>query len=214
MVLSYLPAACLAGLRLYYGVEVECCVGASQRVVLTTRLVSYTEVRYLKQTWRSSTSPATYRLQEEFIYHENFPDCSPGPALTVRVWTIVSGQLISCEESRGQEAVPALQEDCSTEAALQEDDCSAGSAEDGAGLGPATLSPVQRRVERAGSSRRQAGRAASETNLTTTARMSDSYESLRETFSRKANNRKSLPVGHLNLGFVTEEDCKDPYLVI
>ena len=50
-------------------------------------------------------------------------------------------------------------------------------------------------------------KSSSESNLHFT-------EKSEELFSRKAKNRKSLPVGHINLAFISEDDGKDPYLLI
>lgn len=54
------------------------------------------------------------------------------------------------------------------------------------------------------------GKAVSETNLT----FPGKSDAMREAFSRKANNRKSLPAGHMNMAFITDDDGKDPFLLI
>ena len=53
-------------------------------------------------------------------------------------------------------------------------------------------------------------KSSSETNLN----FNNNFDETNETFSRKANSRKSLPVGHVNLAFINEDDAKDPYLLI
>ena len=53
-------------------------------------------------------------------------------------------------------------------------------------------------------------KSSSETNLN----FNNNFDETHETFSRKANSRKSLPVGHVNLAFINEDDAKDPYLLI
>ena len=54
----------------------------------------------------------------------------------------------------------------------------------------------------------KSSKSSSETNLHFNNNNDD------ETFSRKAKNRKSLPIGHVNLAFIREDDTKDPYLLI
>ena len=93
IVMSYMP---LCVVKVHYGVEVEIAGYKTQ-----TRIISHEEVRFMKQTWRAN-NPTAVELgaDDDFIYHENFSGFSVLFPCTVRVWTIVNGQLVSSAERR------------------------------------------------------------------------------------------------------------------
>lgn len=178
----------------------------------------------MKQTWRAN-HPGQVDLGslEDFIYHETFPKISQS-SVTVRVWTVVNGQLISFAEkcisvedrksevlhsrsmtprvahSLGQRRV-SLASRVSLENVIQENqdlESIEGNIETVKYFVNANKIGVEKK----------SSKSSSETNLNYNNNDGD-------TFSRKAQNRKSLPIGHINLAFISEDDNKDhPYLLI
>jgi len=295
IVLSYLPVSVV---KVHYGVEVEV-VGLRTQ----TRIISHEEVRFMKQTWRAN-NPSAVELgaEEDFIYHENFSGLSAVLPCTVRVWTIVNGQLVCFSErriigseifqdgvatrsstprfsvtnsnhhssnnnitrlnveyadqelfrsregsmistatregsmiSREGSMISRVTKDGSV---ISRDRCNDNksmknnsvnfyegkpveSSRESVSLQNSNLvvsngnksaeSPtirlsVQGQILQARCTDHASGKAVSETNL--------NLHERNEAFSRKANNRKSLPAGHINMAFITDEDGKDPFLLI
>lgn len=207
------------GPKIHYGLEL---METGERT--RTKIISHQEVRFMKQTWRAN-HPGQVDLGslEDFIYHETFPKISQS-SVTVRVWTVVNGQLISFAEkcisvedrksevlhsrsmtprvahSLGQRRV-SLASRASLENVIQENqdlESIEGNIETVKYFVNANKIGVEKK----------SSKSSSETNLNYNNNDGD-------TFSRKAQNRKSLPIGHINLAFISEDDNKDhPYLLI
>ena len=207
------------GPKIHYGLElIE--TGTRTR----TKIISHQEVRFMKQTWRAN-HPGQVDLGslEDFIYHETFPVMNKA-CVTARVWTVVSGQLISFVEkgisvedrksdvlhsslmtprvphSLGQRRV-SLVSRASLENVIQENQ-DLESIEDHNDTVKYYVNTNKLGAEK------KSSKSSSETNLNFNNNDDDA-------FSRKAKNRKSLPIGHINLAFISEDDNKDhPYLLI
>ena len=207
------------GPKIHYGLELRE-TGARTR----TKIISHQEVRFMKQTWRAN-HPGQVDLGslEDFIYHETFPVMNKA-CVTARVWTVVSGHLISFVEkgisvedrksdvlhsrsmtprvphSLGQRRV-SLVSRASLENVIQENQ-DLESLEDHNDTVKYYVNTNKLGAEK------KSSKSSSETNLNFNNNDDD-------TFSRKAKNRKSLPIGHINLAFISEDDNKDhPYLLI
>eukprot|EP00090_Calanus_glacialis_P006660 TRINITY_DN15186_c0_g1_i1.p1 TRINITY_DN15186_c0_g1~~TRINITY_DN15186_c0_g1_i1.p1 ORF type:complete len:577 (+),score=92.80 TRINITY_DN15186_c0_g1_i1:214-1944(+) len=275
IVMSYMP---LCVVKVHYGVEVEIAGYKTQ-----TRIISHEEVRFMKQTWRAN-NPSAVELgaDDDFIYHENFSGFSVLFPCTVRVWTIVNGQLVSSAERRiigndlfqdilptgsstprfsvtdsnfncsntnitrlnveytEQELLRSRDGSMMSKASMENRSVKSNSvnfceknnsielvrsskesfATLGSGIGeanntklvesPTIRLSVKGHILNTRGTDQSNGKAVSETNLT----IHDKTDSTKEAFSRKANNRKSLPAGHMNMAFVTDDDGKDPFLLI
>jgi len=275
IVMSYMP---LCVVRVHYGVEVEISGYKTQ-----TRIISHEEVRFMKQTWRAN-NPSAVELgaDEDFIYHENFSGLSVLFPCTVRVWTIVNGQLVSSSERRiignelfqdilptgsstprfsvtdsdhhcgnnnitrlnveytDQELFGSRSGSMVSRASTENKSMNSNSVnfcdrnnsielvrsskESFATIGNGVTEANNKKLLESPTIRLSVkghnlntkggdhanGKAVSETNLT----FHDKTDSAKEAFSRKANNRKSLPAGHMNMAFITDDDGKDPFLLI
>ena len=235
VVINYLASN--SDVRIHYGVEMEE-AGSTTK----TRIISHQEVRFMKQTWRAN-NPATVDLGavDDFIYHETFEDCSGlASTFTVRIWSVVNGQLISFTEKKligvdgFNEAVHSRASTLHSHHRSQDhyNDDRRHSVTSNAiscvideeidefsdEVNAKVIVDQERRsnfvqrshfVEKSSTEKKSAksSKSSSETNLIFN-------NNDQETFSRKSKNRKSLPVGHINLAFISEDDTKDPYLLI
>ena len=206
------------GLKIHYGLEIE---RPGERT--RTKIISHQEVRFMKQTWRAN-NPGQVELGslEDFIYHEAFLVTSNAAPVTTRVWTVVNGQLISFAEKRitGHDRVsdspqsrsqtPRVPDTCRSSQrrvslvsrASSGDIIEENETEDQND----TVQTYYANNKNLGAEKKSS-KSSSETNLNHSNNDDD-------TFSRKAKNRKSLPIGHINLAFISEDDTKDPYLLI
>ena len=275
IVMSYMPSEVV---KVHYGVEVEILGYKTQ-----TRIISHEEVRFMKQTWRAN-NPSAVELgpDDDFIYHEHFSGFSVMFPCTVRVWTIVNGQLISSSERRilgselFQDVLPAgsstprfsisesnmncsndnitrlnveyteqelfrsregslISKTSTSNRSLKNNSVNfvdknnsielvRSSKESFATLGsgieegnskklmesPTIRLSVKGNGVNIKSKDHANGKAVSENDLT----IPGKSDSMKEAFSRKANNRKSLPAGHMNMAFITDDEGKDPFLLI
>ena len=235
VVINYLTSN--SGIKIHYGVELE-----ETDSTTKTRIISHQEVRFMKQTWRAN-NPASVNLGgvDDFIYHETFEDCSGmASTFTVRIWSVVNGQLISFSEKkligsdgfneavhsrtstlhshhRSQDHFNSERRHSVTSNAIscvidEEIDEFTDEVNEKVIINQERRNnfvPRSHYVEKSSKEKKSAknSKSSSETNL-------NFNNNEQETFSRRTKNRKSLPVGHINLAFISEDDLKDPYLLI
>ena len=220
VVVNYIAGNNNNGPKIHYGLEL-----VETGVRTRTKIISHQEVRFMKQTWRAN-HPGQVDLGslEDFIYHETFLVMNKA-CVTARVWTVLNGQLISFAEkgisieerktdvlhsrsmtprvlhSLGQRRV-SLVSRASLENVIQENQDLESTIEDHNDTVKYYVNTNKLGAEK------KSSKSSSETNL-------NFNNSDDDAFSRKAQNRKSLPIGHINLAFISEDDNKDhPYLLI
>ena len=192
------------GLNIHYGLELEEAGRCSR-----AKIISHQEVRFLKQTWRAN-NPSNIDLGhvvDDFIYHERL-QCSPVLHLVVRVWTVVNGELISYVESNifsrdhhySHQHSPDVHHTHATRASLESID-----EEENHQVSENTHKKHFNYKDMFHQKDVKKLRTSSETNL--------NNNNISQ-FSRTNNQRKTLPLGHVNLAFIDEDENADPHLLI
>lgn len=199
-------------LRIHYGVELE-----EVGCITKTRIISHQEVRFMKQTWRTNNSGSVDLGNiDDFIYHESFPVSPLSSAATVRVWTVINGQLISFVEKRILNHYRDTSDEASSSPHNSHSDYHEerpldDSNEDEEGV--IKVEPNVENTQRNVTKYLFGQHNLDVTKLRTSSEINLNHHSHNE-FSRMSSNRKSLPMGHINLAFISEDDSRDPYMLI
>ena len=202
VVVNYLTST--KSLRIHYGVELE-----EMGCITRTRIISHQEVRFMKQTWKANNSGSVdLGNMDDFIYHESFPSSLLSSTATVRVWTVVNGQLISFVEKRILNQYRDVSESSTSNRNSHSD-----IDEDIRPQDEKDAVEVETNVVNTHVTKYLFGQLNDVKTLRTSSETNLNHRSHKE-FSRKSSKRKSLPMGHINLAFINEDDSKDPYMLI